>query len=93
MKKVMDHAHGSHDFEILTRNDRFTECLMMGLRLTEGVPVARLEKEGGKDFAELIAPEKIKALQGEGLLEFDGITIKATQAGLQRLNGVLSYLL
>lgn len=93
MQKVMDHAHGSHDFEILTCNDRFTECLMMGLRLTEGVPVARLEKEGGKPFAELIAPGKIKALQGEGLLEFDGVTIKATQAGLQRLNGVLSYLL
>ena len=93
MKRVEDHAHGSHDFEILTRNDRFTECLMMGLRLREGIPVSRLESEGGKALGQLIDPAKIKALQGEGLLEFDGRTLKATKEGLQRLNGVLSYLL
>ena len=93
LQKVADHAHGSHDFETLTNNDRFVECLMMGLRLEEGVPVGRLEQEGGKPFTDLIVPAKIKALQDEGLLECDGKTIRATQAGLQRLNGVLSYLL
>jgi putative oxygen-independent coproporphyrinogen III oxidase len=93
LKRVEDYAHGSHEFEILTHNNRFTECLMMGLRLSEGVPVARLEVEGGKPFGQLIAPVKIKALQEEGLLEFDGQTLKATKSGLQRLNGLLSYLL
>jgi putative oxygen-independent coproporphyrinogen III oxidase len=93
LQKVAVHAHGGHDFETLTHSDRFTECLMMGLRLTEGVPIARLEEEGGKVLADLIKPEKIKALQGEGLLAFDGEIMRATQSGLQRLNGVLSYLL
>lgn len=93
MRQVMERGHGGHDFEALSAQDRFTECLMMGLRVAEGIPVARLEGEGGKAFAELIAPEKIKALCTEGLLDFNGITMRATQAGMQRLNGVLSYLL
>ena len=93
LNRVDENGHGSHAFETLTHNDRFTECLMMGLRLSEGIPVSRLEKEGGKPFAQLIAGDKIKALQGEGLLEFDGQTLSATKEGMQRLNGVLSYLL
>ncbi|PZO88290.1 MAG: coproporphyrinogen III oxidase [Micavibrio aeruginosavorus] len=93
MAKVFESGHGCHDFEALSHEDRFTECLMMGLRLAEGIPVARLEEEGGKPFAQLIAPQKIEALRGEGLLTFDGSNLAATKAGLQRLNGVLSYLL
>lgn len=93
LDRVAAAVHGSHDFEALTHQDRFTECLMMGLRLEEGIPVARLEQEGGKKFSDLVSSQKIEALQGEGLLEFDGVNIRATKAGLQRLNGVLAYLL
>lgn len=93
LERVAENGHGSHDFESLSSRDRFTECLMMGLRLEEGIPVSRLEEEGGQSFDALIDPAKIKALRSEGLLEFDGVTLKATKAGLQRLNGVLAYLL
>ncbi|PZQ44921.1 MAG: coproporphyrinogen III oxidase [Micavibrio aeruginosavorus] len=93
LSKVAEQGHGGHDFEGLSSRDRFTECLMMGLRLEEGIPASRLEREGGDRFSSLIDPQKIKALQGEGLLDFDGVTLKATRAGLQRLNGVLGYLL
>lgn len=93
LEKVAANGHGAHDFEGLSARDRFTECLMMGLRLKEGIPVARLEREGGDIFANLIDPKKIGALRGEGLLEFDGQTLSATRDGLQRLNGVLAYLL
>lgn len=93
LEKVAANGHGAHDFENLSPRDRFTECLMMGLRLKEGIPVARLEAEGGDDFKNLIDAKKIEALQGEGLLDFDGQTLHATRAGLQRLNGVLAYLL
>lgn len=93
LERVKKHGHGGHEFEKLSSRDRFVECLMMGLRVGEGIPLVRLEDEGDAPFAHLIAPEKIKALQGEGLLECDDIVIRATKAGRQRLNGVLSYLL
>lgn len=93
LERVAAHSHGMHEFEALSNNDRFTECLMMGLRLGEGIPVARLEAEGEKSLGELINPQKIEALRGEGLLESDGNTLRATKNGLQRLNGVLAYLL
>lgn len=94
MDKVSSKSgHGSHDFEALSNRDRFTECLMMGLRLTEGIPVVRLQEEGADKIENLLSLQKIKALQGEGLLEFDNVTIKATKDGLQRLNGLLQYLL
>lgn len=93
LEKVATQGHGAHDFEALDRRDRFVECLMMGMRLAEGVPVARLEEEGGASFANLIAPAKINAMKAEGLLSYDGETIRATKEGLQRLNGVLGYLL
>ena len=93
LSKVAEHNHGAHDFEPLTDRDRFTECLMMGLRLEEGIPVSRLEAEASQKFSALIDAKKIEALRGEGLLVFDGEILKATKAGLQRLNGVLAYLL
>ncbi len=93
LSKVAEQGHGAHEFESLSARDRFTECLMMGLRLQEGIPVARLESEGGDDFKNLIVPKKIEALRNEGLLLCDGQTLQATKAGLQRLNGVLAYLL
>ncbi len=93
LDKVAEQNHGGHAFEMLSPRDRFVECLMMGLRLEEGVPVSRLENEGGQKFSGLIDLKKIEALQNEGLLVFDGKTLAATWQGLQRLNGVLSYLL
>lgn len=93
LSRVAEHGRGSHDFEKLSSRDRLVECLMMGLRLHEGVPVERLEHEGRDTFDKLIDPSRIKILMGEGLLEFDGKTIRATPQGRQRLNGLLSYLL
>jgi putative oxygen-independent coproporphyrinogen III oxidase len=93
LERVEKDGHGSHDFEALTHQDRFTECLMMGLRLKEGIPFTRLEEEGGKPFNQLFEPAKIKALQEEGLLKVENSILSVTQEGMQRLNGVLSYLL
>ncbi len=93
LSQALEQGHGAHPFEELTPRDRFTECLMMGLRLEEGIPISRLEEEGGKKISDLINHKKVEALQGEGLLILDGQVLRATKAGLQRLNGVLSYLL
>src|SRR5690606_577082 len=62
LERTAKQGHGAHPFEELSHKDRFTECLMMGLRLVEGVPVTRLEQEGGKSFDDLLSMDKIKAL-------------------------------
>jgi len=93
LSRVAEHGHGGHDLEAITPRDRFVECLMMGLRLTEGVPIQRLQDEGGQGIDELIPPEKITVLVREGLLICTQTHLIATKTGLQRLNGVLNYLL
>ncbi len=93
LEKTRGFGHGGHDLEELSRRDRFVECLMMGMRLAEGVPAARLEEEGADKLENLIPPQKIKALREEGLLMRDDKILRATKEGLQRLNGILSYLL
>jgi len=93
LERVKANGYGGHDLEPLSHRERLVECLMMGMRLREGIPVSRLEEEGGNTVAALLPMGKIKALQGEGLLQFDGRTITPTKEGLQRLNGMLAYLL
>ena len=93
LKRVNDNGHGAHPFEEILPAQRFSEALMMGLRLREGVPLDRLSRESGQDWRARLDENKIGKLAGEGLLEFDGDTLRPTMAGLQRLNGVLSYLL
>lgn len=93
MERVRDHGHGGHAEEIVTADDRATECLMMGMRLREGMPLARLEAEAGRSWEEIIRPAKIEALAQEGLAVLENGVLRATPAGLARLNGLLAYLL
>lgn len=93
MERVMESGHGSHDHEVVTPEQRWMESLMMGMRLREGVPFARLESESGKSIDDILDPRKLKALSEEGLITLSGDDIKPTTAGMQRLNGVFRYLL
>lgn len=86
-------GQGGHEYEALEPSERVTEALMMGLRLHEGVPLSRLEREGGAPWPDFIDPKRRQALIDEGLLCDDADKIRATAAGVQRLNGVLRYLL
>ncbi len=93
LKNVAAQGHGAHPVETITPEERFTESLMMGLRLSEGVPLARLEHESGRSRADFFDPKKLQALQDEGYLIHDNDHIAATAAGRQRLNALLSFLL
>lgn len=93
LARVMESGHGSHDHEAVTPEQRWMEALMMGLRLREGVPFARLEQESGKSIDEILDPRKLQALAAEGLITLSTNDLKPTSAGMQRLNGLLGYLL
>lgn len=93
LERVMASGHGGHEHEPVTSEQRWMEALMMGMRLREGVPFARLEQESGKSIDEILNPQKLQALAAEGLVVLSHDTITPTSAGMQRLNGLLGYLL
>jgi oxygen-independent coproporphyrinogen-3 oxidase len=68
------------------------EMLMMGLRLAEGVPRARIEATAGRDVESLFGPA-LPRLIGGGFLTLDDHCLAATSEGRQRLNSVLAALL
>jgi len=75
----------------LSTEDRRRELLLMGLRLSEGVPESRLWAETGAGF-EVLDPARLDALQAEDWLRLEDGVLRVTQAGRMRLNGLLSYL-
>lgn len=91
--KIDDAGRGYHPFEEVSLDERFTEMMMMGLRLREGVAFADIARETGQDWRMLLRQDKVQHLVDEGLLVLTKTHIAPSQDGLQRLNGVLSYLL
>lgn len=85
--------HGYHDFEDVNLEERFSEMMMMGLRLREGVAFDDIKHETGQDWRMLIRQDKAQHLVDEGMLVLTPTHIKPTIAGMQRLNSLLSYLL
>ncbi|TWB54532.1 radical SAM family heme chaperone HemW [Nitrospirillum viridazoti] len=91
LQRVEEGGTGAHADEIVTAEQRGREALMMGLRLAEGVNLARLTAEaGGLNPVDLGAVDR---LSRHGLLTLDGDRLTATADGRQRLNGVLAALL
>jgi oxygen-independent coproporphyrinogen-3 oxidase len=68
------------------------EMLMMGLRLAEGVPRARIEAVAGRDVEALFGAALPRLAEG-GFITLDEERLAATADGRQRLNSVLATLL
>ncbi len=66
---------------------------MMGLRLKEGVPLARIEAEAALPFAQAIDQTRLKRLIDGGFLAPPGDRLVATPSGRQRLDAVLAALI
>ncbi len=93
LDKVSKEGHGYHPFEEVGAQERLTEMMMMGLRLRDGVALKNIEDETGQDWRMVLAQDKIQHLVDENLLALSKTHIMPTQNGMQRLNGLLSYLL
>jgi len=83
LERVRKGRHGSHQFEVIDQAQCVQETLLMGLRLREGVLLARLPA---------IMADCVQPLVKEGLLEQTGPHLRATAAGRLRLNAVLAYI-
>lgn len=80
-------GHGIESEEPLDPTTRATEALLMGLRLGEGVDLARIAAlgEGGVPLRE----PAVATLARQGLLQRNGDRLRATDAGMPVLEAIL----
>jgi putative oxygen-independent coproporphyrinogen III oxidase len=82
-------GHGITGGEVLTRSEEADEFLLMGLRLAEGIDLARYETLSGKGFS----PARLSVLQEEGLVAAIGNSrLRATPSGMIVLDAVVADL-
>ena len=93
MERTSENGHSYHPFEEITNEQRVQEAVMMGLRLEEGVPIARLETEFGGGVDDILPPSKIGKLKNESLLADHDDRLVVTAEGRKCLNAVIKYLL
>lgn len=84
--------HATRQRDLIPRGERLSEILMMGLRLKEGVPIARIEAESAQPFAQALDQARLQRLIDGGFLSLTGETLAATPSGRQRLDAVLAAL-
>ncbi|MFV3075085.1 radical SAM family heme chaperone HemW [Niveispirillum fermenti] len=97
LERTLAAGTGAKPLEPVSAADRLTEMLMMGLRLSEGVPLARVAAETGRPLAQWLPAGRLDGLIRHGMLEWRGngagAVLAATTDGRERLNGVLAALL
>ncbi|MGB8842906.1 MAG: radical SAM family heme chaperone HemW [Aliidongia sp.] len=90
---VEEAGHGTEETTPLTAAQRGEEMVMMGLRLSEGIPRDRFRAELGNEPEALFDPSGLERLIEGGFVTLDNERLTATAAGRQRLNAVLAMLL
>ncbi|MFN4056593.1 MAG: radical SAM family heme chaperone HemW [Roseinatronobacter sp.] len=89
LDQVNTKGTGENPRESIPTEEQAVEYLMMGLRLTSGIDMARYSRLAGQD----LPATKIETLVDHGLVLTDGATLRATPSGRAVLNGVLRMLL
>ena len=89
LMRVESLGHGVITDELLTREERSDEFLLMGLRLAEGIDLARYEAVAGRR----LDSNRIRILAAEGFVESNGNgSLRVTQAGFPVLDAVVADL-
>jgi putative oxygen-independent coproporphyrinogen III oxidase len=86
-------GHATRQRDVVPADEQIAEWLMMGLRLAEGVSAARGQALFGRPLAAIVPPARLAPLVEAGFLVADDASLRATQAGQQRLDAVLRALL
>lgn len=82
--------HGLRHETDLPANERATEAMLMGLRLTEGVDLARIEMRSGLGREAFVDADAVARLVGQGLMEQAGDRLAVTDDGILLLDSILS---
>ena len=84
LERVGESGHAHHPFEEITPQDQALEALMMGLRLTEGMNRAPVDK--------ILDQKKLEEAQKQGWLTADKNRITLTREGTLRLNALIPFI-
>ncbi|MBB5707869.1 radical SAM family heme chaperone HemW [Sphingopyxis panaciterrulae] len=87
---VERNSHGLKVESDLPGRERATEAMLMGLRLTEGVDLTRIEARSGLARAAFLDSEAAARLAGQGLVTLDGDRLAVTDNGILLLDSILS---
>ena len=93
LARVERDGHAVVEEEWLTPRDRAREALLMGLRLAEGVEIARIEARSGLAFGECVDAGMLRDCVEAGYLDQSPSRLRATTEGLIRLDAMLPRLL
>ena len=85
-------GHGIEIEEALTPSSRRAEALLMGLRLREGVDLARIAALSGEAVETVVDARAAATLVAEALIIRDGTRLRATEAGMLVLNAIIAAL-
>lgn len=92
-ERVEASGHGSGEDLAVTLQERAREMLLMGLRLSEGISVARFKARAGIALADATDPEILTAAMEAGYVILDADRLRATRVGRLRLDALLGALL
>jgi oxygen-independent coproporphyrinogen-3 oxidase len=87
---VERNGHGLKLESDLPAHERATEAMLMGLRLTEGIDLARIEARSGLAREAFVDARAVARLVGQGLMRADGDRLAVTDDGILLLDSILS---
>ncbi|PZO87699.1 MAG: coproporphyrinogen III oxidase, partial [Sphingomonas sanxanigenens] len=90
LSAVRRNGHGMVEENDLAPAERAAEALLMGLRLDEGVDLARIARRTGVD--RLVDDAAAKRLEALGFVERSGDALRVTPAGMLLLDSILAEL-
>ncbi len=88
--RVEANGHGIEREDDLPPEARAQEALLMGLRLAEGVDLARIAAMSGLPVGQLVDAAAVDRLARQGLLARDGERLTVTDAGMLLLDAILA---
>jgi oxygen-independent coproporphyrinogen-3 oxidase len=87
---VERNGHGLKVETDLPAHERATEAMLMGLRLTEGIDLARVEARSGLGREAFVDAGAVARLAAQGLIVQDGDRLAVTDDGILLLDSILS---
>jgi len=90
LSAVAADGHATRVFDPVGKTEQIDEFLMMGLRLADGIDRALFAEIVGRPLQDCVDTAKAALLQEAGLLTSDERGLRATTAGMQRLNAIIA---
>jgi oxygen-independent coproporphyrinogen-3 oxidase len=87
---VARNGHGLKVEADLPAHERATEAMLMGLRLTEGVDLARIEMRSGLGREAFVDANAVARLVDQALMTLEGDQLTVTDEGILLLDSILS---